>query len=41
MSKLSSDSEADVKTIAALVSGVSPGVELIAQPSYTDILDEW
>lgn len=41
MSKLSSDSEADVKTIAALVSGVSPGVELIAQPSYTDILNEW
>ena len=41
VSKLSSDSEADVKTIAALVSGVSPGVELIAQPSYTDILDEW
>lgn len=42
MSKLSSDSKADVRTIAALVSGVSPGVELITQPSYTDILDdEW
>ena len=42
MSKLSSDSRADVRTIAALVSGVSPGVELITQPSYTDILDdEW
>lgn len=41
MSKLSSDSKADVRTIAALVSGVSPGVELIAQPSYVDIPDEW
>lgn len=41
MSKLSSDSEADVRAIAALMSGVSSGVELITQPSYTDILDEW
>lgn len=41
MSKLFSNSEADVRTIAALVSGVSPGVELIAQSSYTDISDEW
>lgn len=41
MSKLSSDSKADVRTIAALVSGVSSGVELIAQPSYVDIPDEW
>ena len=41
VSKLSSDSKTDVRPIAALVSGVSSGVELIAQPSYTDILDEW
>lgn len=41
VSKLSSDSEADVRPIAALVSGVSPGVEFIAQPSYADIPDEW
>lgn len=41
ISKLSSDSEADIRPIAALVSGVSPGVELIAQPSYADIPDEW
>lgn len=41
MSKLSSDSKTDVRPIAALVSGVSSGVELIAQPSYVDIPDEW
>ena len=41
VSKLSSDSKTDVRPIAALVSGVSPGVELIAQPSYVDIPDEW
>lgn len=41
VSKLSSDSKTDVRPIAALVSGVSSGVELIAQPSYVDIPDEW
>lgn len=41
VSKLSPGSEADVRPIAALVSGVSPGVELIAQPSYANIPDEW
>ena len=41
VSKLSSDTEADVAPIVSLATKLNPAAELIARASYADISDEW